>query len=72
MLLDDVLLHQALRAVLNELFDMGVPPVAALAVLVDRGGRELPVQTDYAAARGAGRRNSCHWCAAPMGFSTLM
>jgi pyrimidine operon attenuation protein/uracil phosphoribosyltransferase len=37
--------------VLNELFDYGRPAAVALAVLVDRGGRELPVQADYAAAR---------------------
>ena len=34
---------------LNELFDYGRPAAVALAVLVDRGGRELPVQADYAA-----------------------
>ena len=36
---------------LNELFDYGRPASVQLAVLVDRGGRELPVQADYAAAR---------------------
>ena len=40
-----------MRAVLNELFDYGRPAAVALAVLVDRGGRELPIQADFAAAR---------------------
>ena len=51
-LLDDVLYTgRTIRAVLNELFDYGRPAGVRLAVLVDRGGRELPVQADYAAAR---------------------
>ncbi|HTH78988.1 MAG TPA: bifunctional pyr operon transcriptional regulator/uracil phosphoribosyltransferase PyrR [Ramlibacter sp.] len=51
-LLDDVLYTgRTIRAVLNELFDYGRPSSVKLAVLVDRGGRELPVQADYAAAR---------------------
>ena len=52
LLLDDVLYTgRTLRAVLNELFDYGRPGSVRLAVLVDRGGRELPVQADFAAAR---------------------
>jgi pyrimidine operon attenuation protein/uracil phosphoribosyltransferase len=51
-LLDDVLYTgRTIRAVLNELFDYGRPASVKLAVLVDRGGRELPMQPDYAAAR---------------------
>ncbi|GAC1601820.1 MAG: bifunctional pyr operon transcriptional regulator/uracil phosphoribosyltransferase PyrR [Ramlibacter sp.] len=51
-LLDDVLYTgRTIRAVLNELFDYGRPARVQLAVLVDRGGRELPVHADYAAAR---------------------
>ena len=51
-LLDDVLYTgRTIRAVLNELFDYGRPASVKLAVLVDRGGRELPVHADYAAAR---------------------
>ena len=42
-----------MRAVLNELYDYGRPARVRLAVLVDRGGRELPVQADFAAARVA-------------------
>jgi pyrimidine operon attenuation protein/uracil phosphoribosyltransferase len=53
-LLDDVLYTgRTIRAVLNELFDYGRPAGVKLAVLVDRGGRELPVQADFAAARVA-------------------
>lgn len=52
LLLDDVLYTgRTIRAVLNELFDYGRPAGVQLAVLVDRGGRELPVAPDYAAAR---------------------
>ena len=53
-LLDDVLYTgRTIRAALNELFDFGRPASVRLAVLVDRGGRELPVQADFAAARVA-------------------
>ena len=52
--LDDVLYTgRTIRAVLNELFDYGRPAKVQLAVLVDRGGRELPIEADYAAARVA-------------------
>ena len=52
--LDDVLYTgRTIRAVLNELFDYGRPARVQLAVLVDRGGRELPIEADYAAARVA-------------------
>ena len=52
LLLDDVLYTgRTIRAVLNELFDFGRPASVRLAVLVDRGGRELPVQADFCAAR---------------------
>jgi pyrimidine operon attenuation protein / uracil phosphoribosyltransferase len=52
LVLDDVLYTgRTIRAVLNELFDYGRPARVRLAVLVDRGGRELPVQPDFAAAR---------------------
>ena len=53
-LLDDVLYTgRTIRAVINELFDFGRPASVKLAVLVDRGGRELPIQADYCAARVA-------------------
>jgi pyrimidine operon attenuation protein / uracil phosphoribosyltransferase len=52
LLIDDVLYTgRTIRAVLNELFDYGRPARVRLAVLVDRGGRQLPVQADFAAAR---------------------
>jgi pyrimidine operon attenuation protein/uracil phosphoribosyltransferase len=51
-LIDDVLYTgRTTRAVINELFDFGRPASVTLAVLVDRGGRELPIQPDYSAAR---------------------
>ena len=51
-LLDDVLYTgRTIRAVINEIFDYGRPASIQLAVLVDRGGRELPIQPDFCAAR---------------------
>lgn len=51
-LIDDVLYTgRTIRAVVNELFDFGRPASVALAVLVDRGGRELPIAAAYSAAR---------------------
>ena len=52
LLLDDVLYTgRTIRAVVNELFDYGRPARVRLAVLVDRGGRQLPVAAEFAAAR---------------------
>lgn len=51
-LVDDVLYTgRTIRASLNELFDFGRPARVSLAVLVDRGGRELPVEAQCCAAR---------------------
>jgi pyrimidine operon attenuation protein / uracil phosphoribosyltransferase len=51
-LVDDVLhTGRTIRAVVNELFDYGRPSKVSLAVLVDRNGRELPIEATYAAAR---------------------
>ena len=51
LLIDDVLATgRTIRAAVNELFDYGRPARVALAVLADRGGRELPFAADYAAA----------------------
>lgn len=48
LLLDDVLYTgRTIRAAMNLLFDYGRPAEIKLAVLVDRGGRELPVRADY-------------------------
>ncbi len=52
LLIDDVLYTgRTIRAVVNELFDFGRPASVQLAVLVDRGGRELPIAAAFAAAR---------------------
>ncbi|MBF0191528.1 MAG: bifunctional pyr operon transcriptional regulator/uracil phosphoribosyltransferase PyrR [Magnetococcales bacterium] len=49
LLVDDVLFTgRTIRAALNALFDYGRPECVELAVLVDRGGRQLPIQPDYA------------------------
>jgi pyrimidine operon attenuation protein/uracil phosphoribosyltransferase len=51
-LIDDVLYTgRTLRAVVNELFDFGRPASVTLAVLVDRGGRELPMAAAFSAAK---------------------
>ena len=51
-LVDDVLYTgRTIRAVVNELFDFGRPASVTLAVLVDRGGRQLPIGAAFAAAR---------------------
>ena len=51
-LVDDVLhTGRTIRAALNELFDFGRPRAVRLAVLADRGGRELPLAPDYLGAR---------------------
>ena len=48
LLVDDVLFTgRSARAALNLLNDFGRPGVIRLAVLVDRGGRELPIQPDF-------------------------
>ena len=52
LLVDDVLYTgRTVRAVINELFDFGRPASVQLAVLVDRGGRELPIEPVFSAAR---------------------
>ncbi len=49
-IVDDVLYTgRTIRAALNELFDYGRPAKVDLAVLVDRGGRELPIAATYCA-----------------------
>lgn len=49
-LVDDVLYTgRTTRAAINELFDFGRPAQVDLAVLVDRGGRELPIAARYCA-----------------------
>ena len=47
-LVDDVLFSgRTVKAALEELFDHGRPTKVELAVLVDRGGRRLPLTADY-------------------------
>jgi pyrimidine operon attenuation protein/uracil phosphoribosyltransferase len=47
LLVDDVLhTGRTVRAALNVIFDYGRPATVTLAVLVDRRGRELPIQAD--------------------------
>lgn len=51
-LIDDVLhTGRTVRAALNELFDFGRPARVRLLVLVDRGGRELPIAADLVGTR---------------------
>jgi pyrimidine operon attenuation protein/uracil phosphoribosyltransferase len=54
LLVDDVLFTgRSVRAALDALSDFGRPSVVRLVVLVDRGGRELPIQPDFAALKMA-------------------
>jgi pyrimidine operon attenuation protein/uracil phosphoribosyltransferase len=47
-LVDDVLYTgRTIRAALDGIVDLGRPKKVQLAVLIDRGGRELPIQADY-------------------------
>jgi pyrimidine operon attenuation protein / uracil phosphoribosyltransferase len=47
-LVDDVLFSgRSIRAAMDALADLGRPRVVQLAVLVDRGHRELPIRADY-------------------------
>jgi pyrimidine operon attenuation protein/uracil phosphoribosyltransferase len=51
-LVDDVLYTgRSVRAAINEIFDYGRPDKIELAVLVDRGGRELPIEATYVGVR---------------------
>lgn len=47
-LVDDVLYTgRTIRAAMDALIDMGRPKMIQLAVLIDRGHRELPIRADY-------------------------
>jgi pyrimidine operon attenuation protein/uracil phosphoribosyltransferase len=51
-IIDDVLFTgRTVRAAMNEVMDWGRPSQIRLAVLIDRGGRELPVQADVVGRR---------------------
>ena len=52
LLVDDVLYTgRTVRAAMNELFDYGRPARISLAVLADRGGRQLPICAQYCGVR---------------------
>ena len=54
-LVDDVLYTgRTVRAALDELMDFGRARHIELAVLIDRGGRELPIQADFVGAAVSG------------------
>ena len=56
-LVDDVLFTgRSIRAALDALIDYGRPAAIELAVLVDRGHRELPIRPDY-----VGKNVPTHW-----------
>lgn len=51
-LIDDVIhTGRSIRAAMNAMFELGRPRSIRLAVLVDRGGRDLPVQPDFCGQR---------------------
>ncbi len=51
-LIDDVLYTgRTIRAAIEELLDFGRPKAIQLAVLIDRGHRELPIQADFVGKR---------------------
>ena len=57
-LVDDVLFTgRTVRAALNALYDYGRPKAVRLAVLIDRGHRELPIAADVAGLRVETARN---------------
>jgi pyrimidine operon attenuation protein/uracil phosphoribosyltransferase len=50
-LVDDVLQSgRTIRAAMNEIFDYGRPKKIILAILIDRGQREIPIQADFVGA----------------------
>lgn len=60
-LVDDVLYSgRSIRAALDALADVGRPEIIQLAVLVDRGHRQLPIRADYVGKHSNGTRRRCH------------
>ncbi|MGR9105744.1 MAG: bifunctional pyr operon transcriptional regulator/uracil phosphoribosyltransferase PyrR [Gammaproteobacteria bacterium] len=52
LLIDDVLYTgRTIRAALNEIFDYGRPDCVVLGVLIERDGREVPIQADCVGSR---------------------
>jgi len=57
-LVDDVLYTgRTIRAAIEEILDFGRPKAIQLAVLIDRGHRELPIQADYVGKKVPAARN---------------
>lgn len=57
-IIDDVLFTgRTIRAAIDELIDYGRPASISLAVMVDRGHRELPIQADFTAINIATKRD---------------
>ncbi len=57
-LIDDVLFTgRTVRAALDELMDFGRPKSVSLIVLVDRGHRELPIETEFAPIKMATKKS---------------
>lgn len=47
-IIDDVLFTgRTIRAAIDEIIDFGRPRIIKLAVLIDKGGREIPIQPDF-------------------------
>ena len=63
-LVDDVLYTgRTIRAALDALMDIGRPSTVQLAVLVDRGHRQLPIRADFVGKNvpSRARRCACSW-----------
>ena len=57
-LVDDVLYSgRTVRSAMDEIFDMGRPEKVELAVLVDRGQREVPISADYVGKKSPTAKN---------------
>ena len=60
-LVDDVLYTgRSTRAAMDALTDLGRPQSIQLAVLIDRGHRELPIRADYVGDTGSPKGNRWH------------
>ncbi len=58
-LVDDVIFTgRSIRAAIDALIDSGRPRTIQLAVLIDRGGRELPIQPDYVGQKIKANQNN--------------
>ena len=58
LLIDDVLFTgRTIRAALNEIFDYGRPARVVLGVLVERSGRQIPIQADCIGGHASAGQN---------------